>query len=854
MRERSFARGSADLLRRSLPASSQTSDGSGDSRAAADAFNAALAAATASSPTLFLNDALTQLARLLHVESCTILVAEEPALRSVAAVGLPTTLELPLEEARLDSRYAQEWLAGPSVLEDADSLVAGSPCGGRLVEHGFRSRWSVPLTLVDDRALGVLVAYGRENGRPHEDTLALASAYGSVIALGLDRLHQESSLAARYQAVVVALTSALDARDDYTGRHSSETVALTLAVGRRVGASESELELLSQVAVLHDVGKLGIPTEILMKTGPLDSDEWALMREHPVIGERIIGQIPGLGEVARAIRSEHERWDGRGYPDGLAGEQIPLVSRIVFACDAWHAMTSDRPYRPAMDHASARRELHAGAGTQFDPRVTQALLEILGDHAPPLVCSPRESRDRMLSHELADLAAAIGAPDLFVFRKVADQIYSHFGGVGRGAGWAGNIELHPGQEEHLRVALDRGRATCIQLEQTGRIIGPYYGRSAVIVPCSEDTVVVFGSPTDSVAGACTERSAILAEHARSLVTEVSPAKRLADELEVLAAVRDITTVNVEELPETLAAIARRSRTALSAEYAAVATIPSDEVDAAIGADGEGWEPSDSDAAARALARFGAAPSELPMLCQDLAEITDAPAGFRHEEGVSSLHVLAIGSPAIAVMLVAHAGSGLRGFTDLCQRVASAMSDAAEVVVRRSIAQERLQAENARLATQLRTDTLTGVASRTAWEEALRGQEMHHGRNPAPASIVIVDVDELKIVNDEQGHLAGDALLRRCARMLADSVRATDLVARIGGDEFGVLLRYSDADEAQAWCERLEASLPEPSGDEPPLRVSLGAATVSHTEGVESAVVAADRAMYEMKLRRPPARR
>jgi diguanylate cyclase (GGDEF)-like protein len=837
-----------------MSASTQTRDEASVTRAAADAFNAALVAATSSTPRRFLNDALAQLTRLLNVESCVILVAEEPALRCVAAVGLPAQLEPPLEEAGLDSPCAREWLAGPSVIEDADSLVAGSPCGGRLVEHGFMSRWSVPLTLVDGRALGVLVSYSREPGGPTDDTLTLASAYGSVIALGLDRLHQESSLAARYQAVVVALTSALDARGDYTGRQSTETSSLALEVGRRLGAGATELDLLSQVAVLHDIGKLGIPTEILMKPGPLDPDEWALMREHPVIGERIIGQIPGLDEVARAIRCEHERWDGRGYPDGLAGEQIPLLSRIVFACDAWHAMTSDRPYRPAMDDAAARRELHAGAGTQFDPRVAQALLEILGDDAPPSVCSPRESRDQALSQELSDLAGAIGAPDLFVFRKVADQVYSHFGGVGRGAGWAGNIELHSGQEQHLRAAIDRGRATCIELEQTGRIIGPYYGRSAVIVPCSDETVVVFGSPTDSVAGACTERSAMLAEHARSLVTEVSPAKRLADELEVLAAVRDITTVNVERLPETLAAIARRSRTALSAEYAAVATIPSDEVDAAVGADGDGWEPSDPDAAARALARFGAAPTELPMLCQDLAEITDAPEGFRHEDRVSSLHVLPIGSPAIAVMLVAHAGPGLRGFTDLCQRVASAMSDAAEVVLRRSIAQERLQAENARLSTQLRTDTLTGVASRSAWEEALRAQERHHSRNPAPASIVIVDVDELKIVNDEQGHTVGDALLRRCARLLADSVRATDLVARIGGDEFGVLLRYSDADEAQAWCERLEASLPEPSGDEPALRVSLGSATVSPDEGVESAVVAADRAMYEMKLRRPPARR
>ncbi len=475
--------------------------------------------------------------------------------------------------------------------------------------------------------------------------------------------------------------------------------------------------------------------------------------------------------------------------------------------------------------------------------------ELVGDGQ-----SPRESRDQALAKELGELAATIYAEDLFVFRKVDDRVYSHLGGVGRGAGWAGNIELGSAHAQLLHEAVGTGRAICIELAQTGRIIGPYYGRSAVIAPCSPEAVVLFGSSTDSLAGACTDRAMQLAQRACALVTEVSPAKRLADELEVLAAVRDITTVDVARMTDTLAAIARRARLALSAEYAAVATIPSEDVDAAVGADADGWNPSDPDAPVRTLGRYGASPGELPMLCQDLAELTDAPDGFRHQDGVSSLHVLPIGSPATAVMLVAHAGGGLRGFTDLCQRVARAMSDAAEVVVRRAAAQERLQAENMRLTDRLRTDVLTGVASRAAWEDALRAQELHNGRNPAPTSIVIVDVDELKCVNDRLGHAAGDELLRRCARLLADSVRATDLVARIGGDEFGVLLRYTDADESQAWCQRLEAGMSEMQEDELPLGLSLGSATVSPTEGIESAVVAADRAMYAMKCRRPPASR
>jgi hypothetical protein len=203
-----------------------------------------------------------------------------------------------------------------------------------------------------------------------------------------------------------------------------------------------------------------------------------------VIGERILSGVPGFGEVARSIRYENERWDGGGYPDGLARDQIPLATRIVFACDAYQAMTSDRPYRPAMGQVKARGELRDGAGTQFDPRVAPALLEILGDAAPPPACSPSESCNRARSVELAELAAEIGAHDLFVFRKVADQLYSHLGGRRPGArGGLGISNLTRGQESRLREVIASGVPICVELPQTGRIIGPYYGRSAAIVPC-----------------------------------------------------------------------------------------------------------------------------------------------------------------------------------------------------------------------------------------------------------------------------------------------------------------------------------------------------------------------------------
>jgi diguanylate cyclase (GGDEF)-like protein len=824
--------------------------------AAAEAFDTLTnGAPIAAAPRAFLRDALAQLASLLEISACAILVPADGGLHCAAAVGLPAACAEAIGSVMCDGASAAAVGGEPRVIGDVRAL--GPAIGGSLLlEHGFRCCWSVSLTAPDGRALGAFVVAEREPEPPAAEALELAAGYGSVIALALDRLNREASLASRSQAVVAALIAALDARDEYAGGRAAETSEIAMCVGQRLGMDPDELERLAQIAVLHDIGKLGIPTETLQKEGPLDVAEEAMMREHPIIGERILSGVPELGEVALAVRCAHERWDGRGYPDGLAGEQIPLAARIVAACVSWQAMTTDRPYRPALSSPAARAELRGGAGSQFDPRVVQALLESLGDRVPVPACSPSESRDRALSLELTEIARSIGAEDLFVFRRIAERHFAHHGGVGRGAGWAGNIELDSRDERHLGSALLGGAPVAIALERSGRIVGPYWGRSAIVVPCDEDTVVVFGSPTEALADASMEAAAALAERARSLVIDVSPAKRLADEVEVLAAVREVTTVHADGVGDTLVAIAARARTALSAEFAAIATIPTPGVDAAIGIDVGGWEPRDLGAAGRALASFGAAATRLPLLCQDLSEFDAAPEGFRHEDGVSSLHVLPIGAPPLAVLLVVHAEPGLRGFTALCQRVAVAMSDAAEAVVRRGIAQERLKVENAELGERLRTDALTGVASRSAWEEALAAEQQALGPDRAPVSVVIVDLDGLKTVNDGAGHAAGDELLRRCARLLAGSVRSTDLVARIGGDEFGVLLRGTDEAQARIWCERLRARMEAANLTSPTysLRWSLGCASVPPRASIVAAVAAADRAMYAMKSRARAMRR
>ena len=190
----------------------------------------------------------------------------------------------------------------------------------------------------------------------------------------LERLqHADASPAA-----VQALAAAIEARDDYTREHSEQVVRLASGVALLLGLTADAVARVSSGALLHDVGKLAIPQEILRKDGTLDDHEWRVMAEHPVLGEGILRRLPQLAALALIVRHEHEHWDGSGYPDGLRGEQIPIGSRIILACDSYAAMTAARPYRLALARADAVAELRARAGTQFDPAVVDALLDLLG--------------------------------------------------------------------------------------------------------------------------------------------------------------------------------------------------------------------------------------------------------------------------------------------------------------------------------------------------------------------------------------------------------------------------------------------------------------------------------------------
>ncbi len=222
----------------------------------------------------------------------------------------------------------------------------------------------------------------------------LAAAFNTLVQ-GLTAAEAETRAA--YVGAIRALAAALDARDPYTAGHSDRVSALSVIIGRQMRLSDTDLEVLRLGALLHDIGKIGLNDEILGKPGALTAEEFEQIKRHPVVGARILRQVPFLEPHLPIVELHHESPDGRGYPFGLRGVAIPLAARIVHVADAYDAMTSARAYRPARDTAEACVELQRYAGTQFDPACVDALLQAIPPSAlPPQGAHPHERRDRQL--------------------------------------------------------------------------------------------------------------------------------------------------------------------------------------------------------------------------------------------------------------------------------------------------------------------------------------------------------------------------------------------------------------------------------------------------------------------------
>ncbi|HEX8065715.1 MAG TPA: HD domain-containing phosphohydrolase [Thermoleophilaceae bacterium] len=318
-----------------------------------------------------------QICRVASVEMSCIFVRDRKDPRTVIAAaghGIPWEL--------LGGRFgADEGLIGqvladgaPILAQEFSELVGpldaavGAGCMGAAVPV----RWNGSVG-------GALSAGSCSPGRSlGDEELFLLAELADLAAAALEHADSRRQFDDLMKAHVEALAAAMDMRDRRTARHSEDVVRLACAVGRLLGLEPASLVELEFAARLHDVGKIRVPDAVLHKPGPLDDDEYEVICCHAAWGAETLASIPGLEAVATIVRFHHERWDGLGYPDRLGGARIPLASRIISACDAFAAMVADRPYRRAMTGGDALDEVCAKAGTQFDPSVVDALVEVVG--------------------------------------------------------------------------------------------------------------------------------------------------------------------------------------------------------------------------------------------------------------------------------------------------------------------------------------------------------------------------------------------------------------------------------------------------------------------------------------------
>ncbi len=561
----------------------------------------------------------------------------------------------------------------------------------------------------------------------------------------LDRVETSNrhaeQMAELHLKTIEALAIAIDAKDEVTADHVYRVQIYSTGLARLFGLSGPEIEALKAGALLHDIGKLAVPDHILNKPGPLTPAEFEKMKVHTIVGAEILERVGFPYPVVPVVRHHHERWDGRGYPDGLRGDEIPMTARILTLADCFDAVREDRNYRSAMTQDQAIAMLKEGSGTVFDPNVVRTFL----DHLDEFEAEIREKRIEPQRVELP--LQSPGAP-------------------------AANTNSGPMAYEHIRSA-HREVITLYDIAQT-------IGTSLDL----RDTFAVFSARLEDIVSYTT-----------CVLYLVRP---------------DSTDVDAAHIAGRHAELFRSK------------SIPS-------GAGITGW----------VVANRHPMHNCDPRLDFDVLKV-------QPPEQYLVATVVPLTRDNLVLGALAIYSAELRSYTADHLRLMEAVAKLASDAIANAVHHERAE-------TNALTDSLTGLPNARALRYRFEEEVDRARRHRDSFSVVMMDLDGFKAVNDRLGHQAGDQLLRELTALLLSHIRSSDFIGRYAGDEFVAILQVSQ-DEAQELSQRLQLVIDRHdfgfAGSKLFIGVSVGWATFGMDgETLDELLLAADRAMYSNKARR-----
>ena len=765
-----------------------------------------------------------------------------------------------------------------------DTLVAAVV---GLTGHSFLREWrmsvkDILLPYLSMAPLGALAAYVYQ-------TAPLALLYFPPLVLVVyEGFKLFVSLQRETDDALVALADSIDRRDKYTYRHSMRVAELVEATAHRLGLAPREADLIVVAARVHDLGKIATDNRVLLKPTALTPEERVLIEKHAVEGEELAGKFSMFREGRRFIRHHHERWDGTGYPDGLAGTQIPLGARLITAADSYEAMTSDRPYRDSLSQEDAVKELRHCAGTQFDPTIVQAFIEALdGDWTaadptpqqfeswPPddIVAELSQGRDptQLWAAASFTLCRLLDVPNCDLHRMDEDGSLVCVASVCEGE-W--QPEYLGRQADHTlwsirREAITTRKAVLISSpndsrlgdSESAQILRWNEGAKAIMPLTVGDEViglVEIGETRqdrtiapDRVAAAesICQLIAIAVHDAQVIDDQRLQARRLASLLESSRSV-----ASAQSTEDALTIVTRRAGELFDVT-SCIAYEFEEDLDVIVAR--AMWErtPGDRSRLDEPLA-LAECPVERDLLASGGVRIQclsdpelDTPNRATMETcGEKSRLTVPMPSVDGPMGLLSLRDSRLeRRYSDDELALANSLAELAGEAVRSAKLLRRLQGLS-------ETDHLTGLANRRKIQELLARVQAQAQRYRSHFSLAMLDLDDFKQLNDTHGHPAGDAVLRQVAKVLKEETRAADIVGRYGGDEFLLVLPETTAVDAAVLAGKLGKAIADrpyvsPAGEQIHIRTSFGiAAYPQDGRDINALIAVADAHLYASKRR------